>query len=497
MASANSTSTSKLIVIQRLCFILFAFSILSCLSFIYWPFHCNSTSCNPNACIHTSFSLTSPLENHHPVDLLSFPSSWNHLSFPSKPPPPKTLKIALFVKRWPRRTLAGGLERHALTLHLALAKRGHQVHIFTTNSPNETFNNMFFHVTPPTKAGYINQPLAWEQFRILNSDNPFDVIHTESVALYHARARNFSNLVVSWHGIAYETIHSDIVQDMLRAPDEHRQKAINERIGKVIDEVKFFQDYAHHVATSDHVGDVLRRVYMVREDRVHVIVNGVDDRVYKLDVPRGMEYRERIGVPQNAALVFGLAGRLVKDKGHPLMFEAIKQLYEESVSFKNSVVFLVAGDGPWASRYSELWPNVVVLGPLEQSELASFYNSLDVFINPTLRAQGLDHTIIEAMMSGVAVAATRFASITGSLIVGPEAGYTFLPTVDSLKRCLYRIWEDGKVTIKKKGEFARGRAARLFTANKMALAYEKLFLCVASQNETKNENNYCKYQGMR
>jgi glycosyltransferase involved in cell wall biosynthesis len=393
------------------------------------------------------------------------------------------------------------MERHALTLHSALAKRGHQIHIFTTNLPNETLSNMFFHVTPPTKAGYINQPLAWEQFRVLNSDNPFDVIHTESVALYHARARNFSNLVVSWHGIAYETIHSDIVQDMLRGPDEQRQKAIAERIGKVIDEVKFFQDYAHHVATSDHVGDVLRRVYMVREDRVHVIVNGVDQSRYQLDVSRGKEYRQRIGVPQNAALVLGLAGRLVKDKGHPLMFEAIKQLFEESDGFKENVFFLVAGDGPWASRYSELGPNVVVLGPLEQSELASFYNSLDVFINPTLRAQGLDHTIIEAMMSGVAVAATRFASITGSLIVGPEAGYTFLPTVDSLKRCLYQIWEDGKVTIKKKGEFARGRAVGLFTASKMALAYERLFLCVsvASRNENKgvSGNDYCKYQSMK
>ncbi|XP_078150923.1 UDP-Glycosyltransferase superfamily protein [Carex rostrata] len=486
MASIKST----------LCFILFAFSLLSFFSFIYWPVHCNSTSCNSISCFPTSFSLISEQPNRNPLDLLSFSSSWNHLSFPSNPPP-KTLKIALFVKRWPRRHLAGGLERHALTLHLALAKRGHQIHIFTTNYPNETLDNMFFHVTPPTKAGYINQPLAWEQFRVLNSNNPFDVIHTESVALYHARARNFSNLVVSWHGIAYETIHSDIVQDMLRAPDEQRQKAITERIGKIIDEVKFFQDYAHHVATSDHVGDVLRRVYMLREERVHVIVNGVDESVYKLDVPRGKEYRERIGVPQNAALVFGLAGRLVKDKGHPLMFEAIKQLFEERDSFKENVFFLVAGDGPWASRYSELGPNVVVLGPLEQSELANFYNSIDVFINPTLRAQGLDHTTIEAMMSGVTVAVTRFASITGSLITGPEAGYTFLPTVDSLKRCLYQIWEDGKVTTKKKAEFARNRAVQLFTASKMALAYERLFLCVASKNENKGENDYCKYQSMR
>lgn len=53
-------------------------------------------------------------------------------------------------------------------------------------------------------------------------------------------------------------------------------------------------------------------------------------------------------------------------------------------------------------------------------ELASFYNSLDVFLNPTLQAQGLDHMTIEATMSGVAGAALRFASITGLLIMGPK-----------------------------------------------------------------------------
>ena len=55
-------------------------------------------------------------------------------------------------------------------------------------------------------------------------------------------------------------------------------------------------------------------------------------------------------------------------------------------------------------------------------------------------------------MPGVTMAVTRFASITGSLIMGPEAGYPFLPTIDSLKRCLSQIWENGKVTTKKKAK---------------------------------------------
>lgn len=261
----------------------------------------------------------------------------------------------------------------------------------------------------------------------------------------------------------------------------------------MIDEVKFFLDYAHHVATSDHVGDVLKRVYMIPEERVHVIVNGVDEDLYKPDAASGEEFRRKVGVPDNAILVIGLAGRLVKDKGHPLMFEALKQAFMENESFQRNIYVLVAGDGPWGNRYKELGPNLLVLGPLEQKQLARFYNSLDVFINPTLRAQGLDHTFIEAMLSGVAVMGTRFASITGSLIVGPEIGYTFLPMVDSLKKSLYRVLGDGKGVLAKKGEVARNRAMQLFTAAKMAEAYERLFLCISKGAEAKDSNDYCKY----
>nr|CAD1839647.1 unnamed protein product [Ananas comosus var. bracteatus] len=512
---------AAVVIFHRLCRLLFAISFLTSLSFLFWSrsrsSFSSSSSSSPSCRIERS-EFWLPPDPTHPkrqvywngssIDLLSFSPAWNILSFPSEAPPPKTLKLAVFVKRWPRRHLSGGLERHALTLHLALARRGHQVHVFTTSPPSNSSNaaatdpelrtpNLTFHLSPPTKAGYIDQPLAWAQFRAENASGgrQFDAVHTESVALRHGRARNLSNLAASWHGIAYETIHSDVVQGLLRSASPAQPSAVPaDRLARVVDEVRFFRDYKHHVATSDHVGDVLRRVYMVPEDRVHVIVNGVDDGIYYPDPARGYRFRREVGVPNDTTLVIGMGGRLVKDKGHPLMFEALKQVFEENESFYRSTVILVAGDGPWGNRYKELGPNMLVLGPLDQARLASFYNSLDVFLNPTLRAQGLDHTIIEAMMSGVPVAATWFASITGSLIVGPELGYTFHPTVDSLKESLCRIWKDGRVVLKEKGGNARNRAVNLFTATKMASAYERLFLCIAEGGGVKGSSNkYCRY----
>lgn len=317
------------------------------------------------------------------------------------------------------------------------------------------------------------------------------MIHTESVGLLHTRSQNVTNLAVTWHGIAYETIHSDIIQELLRHPKEPQANALTQRLMKVVEEVKFFPRYAHHVATSDHVGDVLKRIYMLPEERVHIILNGVDEEIFKPDVTKGREFKQKYGIPDSKLLVLGMAGRLVKDKGHPLMFEALKEMFKENDTFRETSVVLVAGDGPWAVRYRDLGEDVLVMGPLEQVQLARFYNAIDIFINPTLRAQGLDHTLLEAMISGKAALATRLASITGSVIVGTEMGYTFSPTVTSLKTALYQVWVDGRGVLEKKGQVARQRGLELFTATKMAAAYEKLFLCIS--NDGKNKDNYCQY----
>ncbi|XP_004511236.2 uncharacterized protein, partial [Cicer arietinum] len=450
---------SSLFSFQNFCYIVIIFSICSIILFLSWT-HCCS-QCYPHFPYQTTPQNQTQNQNQNqPINLLLYPLAWNNLIFPSNTPS-KLLKIALFVKKWPQISHAGGLERHALTLHLALANRGHELHIFTTSTNTSFINhsinkNLHFHFSQPSPAGYLDQSLVWDQFQQQNSTiKPFDIVHTESVGLRYTRSRYISNLAVTWHGIAYETIHSDIIQELLRPPQEPQTNAMKERTIKVVEEVKFFTNYAHHVATSDHAGDILKRVYMIPQERVHIILNGVDQQIFKPNISKGNDFKQKHKVPNSKSLVIGLAGRLVKDKGHPLMFEALKQIIKENKTFLETCIVLVAGDGPWATRYRELGKNVIVLGPLEQNELASFYNAIDIFVNPTLRAQGLDHTLLEAMLSGKPIMATRLGSIVGSIIVDNEIGYTFSPSVIALKKVLYESWSCRRGILKMKGEVAR------------------------------------------
>lgn len=133
------------------------------------------------------------------------------------------------------------------------------------------------------------------------------------------------NLVVSWHGISLEALHSGIYQDLLRGPDEPIAPSFNHSLSaaifKVLNEIRFFKKYAHHVAISDSTGEMLRDVYQVPKGRVHVILNGVDEDEFSPDRKLGERFRSEIGVPEDAEIVMGIAGRLVKDKGNQIQLK--------------------------------------------------------------------------------------------------------------------------------------------------------------------------------
>ncbi|XP_077210241.1 uncharacterized protein LOC143845714 [Tasmannia lanceolata] len=451
--------------------------------------HSPSTTCT------TKTTTTRPWSG----DLRTAQFAWNRLAFVESQPPRTPLKLAVFTRKWPIGATPGGMERHALTLHTALAHRGHQVHVYTS-PPTEistavsreldhppgtstTSPQVHFHGGLPGQWRY---NIAWEDFQRENQREPFDVVHSESVALPHWLARDLPNLAVSWHGIALESLESSIYQDLARKPTEPMSPSFNQSLTmvlpKVLNEIRFFKSYAHHVAISDSSGEMLRDVYQIPKSRVHVILNGVDDAEFGPDVRLGQEFRAECGVPKNATLVMGVSGRLVKDKGHPLLHEAFSKL----LSQHPGVYLIVAGAGPWENRYRELGPRVVALGALPPNKLRAFYNSLDIFVNPTLRPQGLDLTLMEAMQCGKPILATRFPSIKGSIVVDDEFGYMFSPNVESLLEGLEVVVKEGPARLARRGRACRDYASSMFTARKMALAYERLFLCM-------KDEKFCKY----
>ncbi|KAI3983806.1 hypothetical protein MKX01_011514 [Papaver californicum] len=467
--------SSQFMSIKTTLFLILLFTILA-LSFLL------QTPNSPSSCISSSSSTTqtSPFSG----DLRYAQFAWNRLPLIDDRPPPTILKIAVFSRKWPFSSAPGGMERHALTLYTALARRGHNIHVYTSPPSTRTDRISGSPTSSPQihfhegETGRWHYNLAWAQFDAENRREPFDVVHSESVALPHWLARELPNLAVSWHGIALESVQSSIYQDLTRKEDEPMSSSFNQSIygviPKVLKEIRFFKNYANHVAISDSCGEMLRDVYQIPNNRVHVILNGVDEDDFVYDTKLGKQFRDKVGVPQNASLVLGIAGRLVKDKGHPLLHEAFYRLLTKH----RDIYLIVAGSGPWEGRYRDLGPQVIVLGSMKPSELRGFYNSIDVFVNPTLRPQGLDLTLMEAMLSGKPILASRFPSIKGTVVVDDEFGVMFSPNVESLLEAIEVVVKEGKERLARRGKACMKYARAMFTARKMALAYERMFLCM-------------------
>ncbi|KAL2245469.1 phosphatidylinositol N-acetylglucosaminyltransferase gpi3 subunit [Sesamum indicum] len=419
-------------------------------------------------------------------DLRDLNSPWNKLCFG---PTSEKLKIAVFSKSWPTGPSPGGMERHASTLYSALASRGHKIHVFTAPSDRQQRSevkegNLSVHFAA-NDHGSVNFSLAYEMFLQENGSGDFDYVHTESVSLPYWRAKMLPKVAVTWHGIWYEIMHSKLFQELLANPNglfPGPTTELQEAMPRLLDEIRFFSSYSQHICISNSAGEVLRNIYQLPQRNVHVILNGVDEKNFVFDPEAGLRFRKKHGVPSNVSLVMGVAGRLVRDKGHPLLYEAFSSIAKQHPG----VFLLVAGSGPWSKRYSELGPNVRVLGALEPYELSDFYNALDLFINPTLRPQGLDLTLIEAMHCGKPVLTTNFPSITGTVVLSGEYGYTFSPNVGSLVEALNLAIRDGLKSLQEKGMFCRKHVLSMFTASKMALAYERFFLCMKN-------SKYCQY----
>lgn len=134
------------------CSILVFLSIFSSIPLLYWSYSIGYGYC------HDQVENNKEMLSMEPIKLLKFPKAWNQLVFSSKQrrtPQTKLLKIGLFVRKWPEKNQAGGMERHALTLYLALAKRGHDLHIFTTSSSASipsTMSNLHFHISRPFRC---------------------------------------------------------------------------------------------------------------------------------------------------------------------------------------------------------------------------------------------------------------------------------------------------------------------------------------------------------
>jgi glycosyltransferase involved in cell wall biosynthesis len=161
------------------------------------------------------------------------------------------------------------------------------------------------------------------------------------------------------------------------------------------------------VAVSDAVREEVLSTEKTRDEKVVVIRNGVDTKLFK---PHdGSTMREALGL-RNNALVVGGVGRLAPVKGFEHLVTATALAIARGVDVKTILI----GDGPQRTELENLARSLGIdehvhfLGM--RRNLPELYAALDVFALPSVQ-EGSPNALIEAMACGLPVIASPVGGV--------------------------------------------------------------------------------------
>jgi glycosyltransferase involved in cell wall biosynthesis len=179
-------------------------------------------------------------------------------------------------------------------------------------------------------------------------------------------------------------------------------------------------------------------------------------------------------------LGIGTAGRFVPEKGHVDLVRAVAALHAAGQTCE----LRIAGEGPLENDYRRLVRelgldgHVTFCGRVE--EMAGFYRSLDVYVQPSWSAEGLPLSILEAMSSGCCVVASDVAGAVEAVEHGATGLVVRPRDVDGLATALRRVSADPGLR-SGLGSAARRKVVERFAVDTMCGRIEELYREVAAR----------------
>lgn len=155
---------------------------------------------------------------------------------------------------------------------------------------------------------------------------------------------------------------------------------------------------------SNAVGNVARKEFGLRPERVTVLYNGIDlDKFSNPSHGARQRIRNEFSIPGDAPVV-GITGRLSPEKGHELFLREVPNLLQTHPALH----VLIVGDGPTRAQCEHLVDKIgaafAVRFTGHRDDIPDVLQALDVLAAPSFR-EGLSYSVIEAMAAGKPAAA--------------------------------------------------------------------------------------------
>lgn len=309
----------------------------------------------------------------------------------------------------------GGMQDHAWQLACALQKRSEiDVTFLTAEIPKDS---------PPLPPWVIGLPGVpprgyrkyWKASRewIAQNARKFDLIHSQSAAargLFFPRPKEIPPVIVSMHGTTIDEARSELNVG-LKFPQSFK-RAAKWGLTYAATDLPLLHGADAVIASSHQQEILLHWCYRVPKRKLRTVFTGMDCSQFW---PRPWadltleEMRKRFGITEDHRVLLSLS-RFAPDKFNESAIRILKELRDPKIKL------LLIGDGEMRTHLEtlvqdlDLKDQVFFTGYVEFSEIPYFFNLADVFLNTTLRVNGYDLTMIQAMASAVPTVASRLGS---------------------------------------------------------------------------------------
>ena len=239
----------------------------------------------------------------------------------------------------------------------------------------------------------------------------------------------------------------------------------------------------------DHIiadGAAIRRQLRAVEDRISVILNGVDTNVFRPGID-GMSLRKELGLP-DGAIVVGHVGRMTPWKGQHYLLEAFARIAPE---MPNAYLVFV-GDPVFDtdSYQRKLLSLTANLGLTERVRFAGYRHdmpevlaSMDVFAFTSVEKDTSPLTLLSAMAAGLPIVAFDIEGVRELIDEGEQLLLTPRGEADALAESLLRLLSDAQLR-RRLSASARRQAESKFSLERHATSIEEVFLSVDQQSRS-------------
>jgi glycosyltransferase involved in cell wall biosynthesis len=225
------------------------------------------------------------------------------------------------------------------------------------------------------------------------------------------------------------------------------------------------------IAVSETVGRDIMKYDSIPKDKIMVIYNGIEINRF-LQMSNGSSVRMEFNIPSSVPVI-GIVGRLVHQKGHKYLLEAMVRI---KARFPGSLL-LIVGDGPLKGELTAyataqgLGEDVIFAG--SRMDIPDLLAAIDIFVFPSFR-EGLGNALLEAMAAGKPIIATDIAPMR-EIINSAEVGILVPPKDSGALASAIEVLMSDSVRAEALGSAARSRALSFFDIKNTVNNYTGLF----------------------